>query len=278
MPSDLMILESLTMNIDDDCMRVIFGFLVFCTISSSRFHDASSATAMTVETHQDLSVLIELGTTDPKTANTVDKQTRLLPLLAFSPGLVQDVPGGWGRAWLDARDRCGLKFGLGIAIMPALGSDGKFLQRSMTSGEATQYLREGLRLGGAEANSVARKSTHSMKSGVLSWAARFDILEDTRRLLGHHVHPTMKSILTYSRDALAGPLAHVWDMFQAIVAKEFDPSDSRIVRIKRKAEALRHDRLKNQPLLPEEITEAEFDAYKFVDLQEFGDLEEKSSA
>eukprot|EP00971_Amphidinium_carterae_P262875 5215025-Amphidinium_carterae.1 len=48
--------------------------------------------------------------------------------------------------------------------------------------------------------------THSLKVTLLSWLAKFACPHDDQSLLGYHVLRDRRSALTYSRDALAGPL------------------------------------------------------------------------
>jgi len=75
---------------------------------------------------------------------------------------------------------------------------------------------------------------HSLKVTILAWGARYGMCIEDRRLLGHHSHPTLKSVLTYSREALSGPLAQVWCMFSEILDGSFDPESTQISRITRR--------------------------------------------
>lgn len=186
---DLRILENLTMEAPTDQDRVASGFFTFCTISSSRFGDASNSTEGSVEEDVDGSIAIELGTLEHKTAGT---GRQFLPLIAFSPGLIRDKPGGWAKAWLEARRRCKLVFGQG-PIMPALGSDGQFLNRKLSSGEAQAWLQELLKMGGSKTQ-PDNNTLHRMKATVLSWAAKYGMSPEDRRTLGHHAHPTFKTL------------------------------------------------------------------------------------
>ena len=43
-----------------------------------------------------------------------------------------------------------------------------------------------------------------MKATALSWMAKAGLSEKARRMLGYHVKPKDKSLIIYSRDALAG--------------------------------------------------------------------------
>lgn len=96
------------------------------------------------------------------------------------------------------------------------------------------WLRELLILGGASKESAAKKSTHSLKVTPISWMAKFNVELPIRRLFGHHVDPGTKSALTYSRDAMSGPLNVYIDILNQIRDRTFDPDSTRSARLKMK--------------------------------------------
>jgi len=61
--------------------------------------------------------------------------------------------------------------------------------------------------------------------------AKWGASGDTRRLLGYHSNPNEQSLLTYSRDAAAGPLKEMAAMILAIKTNMFRPDESRFGRI-----------------------------------------------
>ena len=70
---------------------------------------------------------------------------------------------------------------------------------------------------------VGRKITsHSCKSTLLSYLAKFGCGIATREILGGHVSH-LKSVLTYSRDGLAGPLRELEQVLENIRAGKFFP-------------------------------------------------------
>jgi hypothetical protein len=73
-------------------------------------------------------------------------------------------------------------------------------------------------------------STHSLKATLLSWASKAQMDINDRRLLGHHVDSNQISPLTYSRDALAGPLEKLWQVILKVRSGQFDPDESRATR------------------------------------------------
>ena len=226
--AQLRVLESMTCYASSDPDRCAAGFFTFLTMSSSRGHDAMHAEECTVEYDDAGACSMILGTANVKTATTEKLQTQLLPLMAFAPALLDKE--NWISAWLAARKRCKLQFAPGVPVLPAMGTHGQFIDRPCTNGELIHWMRELIRLGGAVANSV---TVHSCKRTMLIWAAKYGAPVEDRRLLGHHVHPTVKSVLTYSKEALTGPMTTIWSMLQEIKAGTFDPESAPISRIKR---------------------------------------------
>jgi hypothetical protein len=221
----LQALEALTINAPSDPDRCAAGFFTFCTLSSSRNFDANNSETCEIEPDDEGNWYIELGTLKHKTAQTPAKQTTFLPLVAFSPAFIRTESTHWAEAWIRARENCNLSFGPNKPVLPALGVDGKFLSRPATSGECTEWLCELLVMAGVY---EARITTHGLKATVLSWAASYGMSLEDRRVLGHHSHPTVKSILTYSRQALIGPLSNVYCMITEIIDGTFDPNAPRI--------------------------------------------------
>ena len=70
-------------------------------------------------------------------------------------------------------------------------------------------------------------ATHSCKATLLSWAAKAGMSRSTRRLLGAHADTRDRSMLEYSRDALAGPLKELEELLQKINDKVFSPDVTR---------------------------------------------------
>ena len=101
----------------------------------------------------------------------------------------------------------------------------------MSAGEATLALRELLAVYGVAADRVQRLSSHSLKTTVLSWAAKAGLSIEHRRLLGHHTAPGDLSALNYSRDALSKPLEEVCRMIDSIAAGSFQPDLPRSARL-----------------------------------------------
>ncbi|CAE7911408.1 unnamed protein product, partial [Symbiodinium necroappetens] len=109
----------------------------------------------------------------------------------------------------SARERFGL--GLDPALPAWSETDGVFLSRPMSTGEAGLYLKEFLSSSGF--SDLDRIACHSLKCTVLSWVAKNDALSlEDRRLLGHHLDPSAASPVTYSRDELTRLMRRVFQV------------------------------------------------------------------
>ena len=62
---------------------------------------------------------------------------------------------------------------------------------------------------------------HSLKATALSWLAKFMAPEKVRRLMGYHVKPKDKTVLIYSRDALAAGLQVLTNIITSIRDRKF---------------------------------------------------------
>lgn len=61
---------------------------------------------------------------------------------------------------------------------------------------------------------------HSLKATALSWLAKFMAPEKIRRLMGYHVKPKDKTVLIFSRDALAAGLQVLTNIITSIHDRE----------------------------------------------------------
>ena len=105
----------------------------------------------------------------------------------------------------------------------------------MSSSEATCFLREYLaqRFPG---ENLTKYSSHSCKSTLLTWAGRstavvFTMPERRILVLGRHMDPGSKSVLTYSRESYTSLYAKVLLMYIKIRSGEFKPDLRAIERV-----------------------------------------------
>ena len=217
---EVMILENLAWMAPDCQDRVAAGQFAFDVYASARFSDPKYAEYLKLEVDDKFEGFAELGTKGHKTATTIQKKTMFLPLIAQTRCLL-DKP--WAQGWIRAREATDLEFGKGPSLPAPSMVSNSWLQRPLTAAEGTQWLKELLVMGGCKLEEVKDIGTHSLKVTALSWAAKYGLDVQTRRLLGHHSDPQMRSILTYSRDAMSGPLAKLGEIIDAIRNKTFCP-------------------------------------------------------
>ena len=207
--------------------QVAAGFMLFCILSSARVADAQNITNIRIDAFETTCIL-ECDTLRHKTATTCEKKTTFLPYLCVG-SIFQS--SSWAKAWVKARTDA--EFNINEWALPAPDFNGSWLSRRATTGEITQWLRDILITSGLDDERVQSLTSHGFKTTILSWAAKYGMDLETRRILGHHVDPQAKSALTYSRDALIAAHIQVADMLSVIGAGGFNPDMTRAERMHR---------------------------------------------
>ena len=209
-------------------MKCILGQLLFCVHSCCRWRDSQRVKWLCVEQGHG-ETLVHADALSSKTAVSAEARTRYLPYVALGSG----VNGAdWGADWVTARLVEGLEYQ--DFILPSFSERTScWTDSPMSASEATYWLREFL----GESLSpmdVFKYGSHSCKSTLLTWAGRcvkiqFSPME--RRLLGHHLEPSMKSILTYSREAFTTVYSKVLQMFRLMRDGTYNPDLPAIDRV-----------------------------------------------
>jgi hypothetical protein len=156
-----------------------------------------------------------------KTGHQAKKAGLALPMVGCALG-VSGKP--WARAWLEVRKLAGLEAHCDGCLMPEVLCDGQFGIGRMTTGAVSQWVDFFIVKAGVPAGNYG---THSGKATLLSWAAKAALSRATRRMLGSHADPRDKSMLEYSRDALAGPMAELAKLLLQIRDGRFLPDKTR---------------------------------------------------
>ena len=222
----------------------VIGQILFCVHAACRWRDSQRIQKLCIESSHNES-LLNADAISSKTSLTLDAKTRFIPYAALGYGV-----GGnedWAQKWLQSRRSEGLL--MEEFILPSYSlRKGCWLDQRMSSSEATCFLREYLaqRFPG---ESLANYSSHSCKSTLLTWAGRSTTVIFTmpeRRILGHHLDPNSKSVLTYSRESYTSLYAKVLLMYIKIRSGEFKPDLRAIDRVLQFAES--------SELVPELVT------------------------
>ena len=213
---------------------VICGQLLFCLHSCARWSDGQRLKSIEIQEQQDETVLIAdaLGA---KTATTKEAKTRLIPYVAIGTGLRHS----WANVWSEARKDQGFEFG-DFAQPAWLDSKGSWGEVAMDAAQATFFLQEFLMKAGIDQAEALKRSSHSLKATLTTWASRCPTVAFSRaeqRLLGRHMKPKDRSPLTYSRQAFTSLYGKVLLMLQHIRAGKFNPDLNEVGRIVEVAKA-----------------------------------------
>ena len=209
-------------------VTLVAGHLTFCLHACSRFSDSLHIEELTVTTHGNI-CLVESSTRRHKTATTKEKKSRFLPLncLGIGLGLLH-----WASQWIKSREFWGITERSDTALPAYSEVDCKLLSRSLTTGEATLYLREILTNHNCLMSEVETVTTHSLKVTLLSWAAQSARISfHDRMLMGHHIPKGDMSVLVYSREESLRLLAQTHGLLQLIRDGIMDPDRPRVQKL-----------------------------------------------
>ena len=225
-------LEELVAVSESDADRVLFGGMVFMAYSCARVSDVARGVSMIV----DLGVAddpmigtfepygyIELSVVGNKGARSIKHKRSILPVVA---PLVSLSGHKWWESWLIARDRLGLENEgkLQLPLIPRFDPGGAPVPQAVMATELGEMLRLGL---GVETKSRNLVRSHSLKTTVLSWLAKFGVPLPFRRTMGHHLDPAAQSAEIYARDAIAPALREAVKVLHHIQRGTFVPDNTR---------------------------------------------------
>ena len=217
----------------DSMEACIIGQLLFCIHGVCRWKDSQRLKRIYLETSHGES-LLQADALSSKTSLTMDAKTRFTPYAALGSGV--RAFGDWADRWLKSREDQGLI--IDEFFLPSFSQKlALWIDQPMSASEATCWLREFL---GRKfpLEDLSNYGSHSCKATVLTWAGRstsvvFSMPE--RRLMGHHVDPSSKSVLTYSQEAYTSLYGKILLMYVQIRAGDFNPDLSAVGRVVQRA-------------------------------------------
>ena len=228
-----------TMQTVGSVFRCILGQILFCIHACCRWKDGQRLKQITTESGHGETLLYADALTS-KTTASVEARTRFLPYAALGSG-VSSV--NWADLWLEARETEGLT--CNDFVLPSYSEkQACWLETQMSASEATAWLRDFL--DGTTNFKPELVGSHSCKSTLLTWAGRCIKVVFTpaeRRLLGHHLDPSMKSVLCYSRESFTSLYSKVLCMFRLIRTDEYNPDLSAVARVVQQADAAGENQL-----------------------------------
>ena len=209
--------------------RVMAGYFLLLVYGRLRFSDGQRISGMRLELVHVDSVpvgFLECAAERTKTSLTLEKKVRHLPIAVPVQSLTQP-------SWLPIWDRLRADQGLmasgqpggNYPVMPSPAVGGGWSQSQLGVTPAGEWLRNLLR--NTETVGDIRVATHSCKATLLSWCSKAGVNHDARRLLGYHSSAADKSMLVYSRDAMAQPLRLLIDVVNKVERGEFEPDLTR---------------------------------------------------
>ena len=221
--SDLVILHSILRESADYWDRLFAGCCLFCVYARARWSDAQHAGGFQVDTDRKSgkTAFFEAVVEVRKTMNRKGKEPVCLELVSPGLGITFD---DWVRQFLNVREKLGIS--RAYPFMPAPNSSGEPTIRALASDECSAWLQKLLPDRGEMPT-----TSHSLKSTILSYCAKYGLGHVDRLALGGHSHP-YKISDTYARDALARPLRLLAEVLEAIREKYFFPDESRAGRFK----------------------------------------------
>ena len=212
--------------------RAILGAVLVMVFGSARVSDMARAVRLLVDRgckdtgecrpHEPAGY-IEFGVLGNKEARRDAHRRMLLPVVAPMLTLSQSP---WWDSWLEARVALQLdtEHGLDHPLLCRFDCNGAATRNSMGASEVGAFIRAVLGVPDKKRNDLR---SHSCKTTVLSWLAKYGVPMPVRRIVGHHLDPTAKSAETYSRDSMAPALRSVAEVVGAINNGEFAPDSAR---------------------------------------------------
>ena len=187
--------------------KFMLGCILFAIYGRCRWSDLESVNSLEfdiVDTPEGGKFgFVEMRTRVHKTGGTEERKAMFMPYVAPICGVCNPP---WAREWKDTMEK--LEIDLTVknfgAICRAPRSDSGFTKRPITTEEITNMLNKFL-------GSACRTTSHSMKTTLLTWSARYGMDEKTRTLLGHH-SLREDSLACYSRDLMANPMKQLAGM------------------------------------------------------------------
>lgn len=209
--------------------RVFAGFCLMCVFCRLRFSDGQLISELSLDLVPGSSTGYLEGKQKPgKTSVTKEKKAALLPIAGPVRGIT--VGESWAVVYVSLLESEGIlkesKITSDFLLMNP-GPHGGWGKHKVCSTEATAWLRELLIQGGFSESETNDRATHSLKSTLLSWVAKFGVDRDSRKALGFHLNKADETMALYSRDMMAKPLRDLDAVLDSIRRKVFNPDLSR---------------------------------------------------
>jgi integrase len=198
---------------------VFAGFILFLVYSRCRHSDAQRLEQEPVIDGR----YLEAGSCRTKTSSRASRRRRMLPISAPVDGVL----GPWASRWVDLRRLHALKVTQGGPLLPCPTKSG-WSEKPISAFETGLWLKEVIaQLSDQPLLALGNIGSHSCKATGLSWAAKYGLSHDVRRLLGYHTAGKDETMLLYSRQAMSSPLRAFETVLAAVKSGAFCPDADR---------------------------------------------------
>ena len=228
-PADLLTVEEVLVlhkvlgdNNEELGDRLLCGHCLHLLYSRSRWSDLTQVANLFIDEEKRY---LEVSTRAHKGARSAEMKSRLLPIVCPCQGISDQ---NWAVIYLNLRDQANLQLpehGYG-PMMPAPANDSAtvWCKRALTSEEGADFMRAILK---APKSAERRVSTHSFKSTLISWTAKYGLPDTSRAVLARHLSCATATTAVYSRDLISPVLRELDTMLQAMRCALFQPDRTR---------------------------------------------------
>ena len=223
----IVVLELCSLFVRDDFLRGCAGFCLCALYGRLRVSDCNRLSHGKV-----IGEYFEGSLCRVKTARTLEKQTRFLPVIFPTRGLL-GFP--WFEQFAETRRSMGLEEipeqeeydrDERLILFPSQSSWLEFSLERMGAAEMTERLYECLSKV-LPSEHFRHYTSHSLKCTILTYTNVFGLSLEQNELLGYHVVKGHASALNYSRDALASPVRSMMTMLEGVRVGTFMPLAAR---------------------------------------------------
>ena len=208
-----------------DVDRAAVGHLLVALYGRCRHSDLACVEDI-IHDLDDSGGYLEIRTSVHKTSRSVQKHTRLLPI-------VIPVIGVNGECWVpeveSAFERVGLKLRghIGGPVFRPPKRDGTMCRRGLLSSECSRFLQLFLDEPSSCPEGGQVMTSHALKATCLSWASKYGLDPADKAALGRHTSATSESSAVYSRDLATKAVALLQQLIHDIYHGSFLPDASR---------------------------------------------------
>ena len=219
-------LHKLLQTADDPRVKMFCGAVLMAVYCRARWGDLMRAERVIEDCDKDgFLCYLEARTGRHKTMKSQMHRHQFLPMVAPTVG----VDGkNWGLEWLAVRRQLQISWPPEGLVMPAPDRQGAPTSRPLETQECAAWLRK--IVGAPVEDSTRRVSSHSLKSTMLSYAAKRGIGIPERLQLGYHTS-NFQMGMVYSRDGAAASILVLEKLISEIASGKFDPDQTRSGRL-----------------------------------------------